>query len=182
MTAWGQEQFKLSKSSNGGPYTLEQTNDPVITKCYPPGTPRVYLQPFPWQIVQTPKETIFLYEYDHTVRHVFTDGRKHPEDVTPSYMGDSIGSWDGDTFVVDTVGFNDRTWLDRVGHPHSDQLHVIERFQRVNLNDLEVDITMEDAKALAKPWTVHLGFQLRADWTLEEQVCPDNGDFVSFEK
>ena len=182
FTSWGEEQFKKAKSSNGGQYTLQETNDPVITKCYPPGVPRIYLQPFPLQIVQTPKEAVILYEYDHTVRHVFTDGRKHPEDLTATYMGDSIGRWDGDTFVVDTVGFNDKSWLDRAGRPHSDQLHVIERFQRMNQNDLEIDITIEDAKALAKPWNVHLGFQLRPDWTIQEQVCADNGDFVSFEK
>ncbi len=68
-------------------------------------------------------------------------------------MGDSIGSWDGDTFVVDTVGFNTKTWVDRVGHGHSDQLHVVERFQRINQNDLELDLTMEDPKAFAAPWT-----------------------------
>jgi hypothetical protein len=182
FTAWGREQFEKAKASNGGQYTLQETNDPVITKCYPPGVPRIYLQPFPLQIVQTPKEVILLYEYDHTVRQVFTDGRKHPDDLTPTYMGDSIGHWDGDTLVVDTIGFNDKTWLDRAGRPHSDQLHVIERFQRMNQNDLELDITMEDPKALAKPWDAHIGFQLHADWTIEEQVCADNGDFVSFEK
>jgi hypothetical protein len=182
FTSWGQQQFKLAKSSNGGQYTLQETNDPVITKCYPPGVPRIYLQPFPLQIVQTPKEVIFLYEYDHTVRHVFTDGRKHPDDLTATYMGDSIGHWEGDTFVVDTIGFNEKTWLDRAGRPHSDQLQVIERFQRMNQNDLELDVTMEDPKSLAKPWDVHIGFQLHADWNIAEQVCADNGDFVSFEK
>ena len=182
FTVWGEEQFKKAKASNGGQYTLTETNDPVITKCYPPGVPRIYLQPFPFQIVQTPKEVILLYEYDHTVRHIFTDGRKHPDDVTATYMGDSIGRWDGDTFVVDTVGFNDKSWLDRAGRPHSDQLHVIERFQRMNENDMELDITMEDSKALAKPWNVHMGFQLRPTWTIAEQVCAENSDFVSFEK
>jgi hypothetical protein len=184
MTAWGQQQYKLAKSSNSGQYTLQETNDPVIAKCFPPGVPRIYLQPFPLQIVQTPKEVLILYEYDHTIRHVFIDGRKHPNgsDISLTYMGDSIGHWDGDTLVVDTVGFNEKTWLDRIGHPHSDQLHVIERFQRKNLNDLEVDITMEDPKALAKPWNAHIGFQLHPDWSLSEQVCTDNGDFTGFEK
>jgi hypothetical protein len=182
FTSWGQQQFKLAKSSNGGQYTLQETNDPVITKCYPPGVPRIYLQPFPLQIVQTSKEVIFLYEYDHTVRHIFTDGRKHPDDLTATYMGDSIGRWEGDILVVDTIGFNEKTWLDRAGRPHSDQLHVIERFQRMNQNDLELDVTMEDSKALTKPWDVHIGFQLHADWNIAEQVCADNGDFVSFEK
>jgi hypothetical protein len=182
LTPWGQQQFKLAKSSNGGDYNLDQTNDPVITKCYPPGVPRIYLQPFPLQFVQAPTEIIILYEYDHTVRHIFTDGRKHPDDVLPTYMGDSIGTWNGDTLVVDTVGFNDKTWLDRLGHGHSDQLHVIERFQRLNLNDLEMDLSMEDPKALAKPWTGHLGFQLHPTWRLEEQDCADNDSFLGFEK
>jgi hypothetical protein len=182
LTPWGEDLFKKSKSSNTGEYTLKDTNDPVITKCFPPGVPRIYLQPFPWQIVQTPKETLLLYEYDHTVRHVFTDGRKHPEDITPTYMGDSIGRWEGDTFVVDTVGFNEKTWLDRAGRSHSDQLQVIERFRRVNLNDLELDVTMQDPKALAEPWNAHMQFQLHPEWTLQEQVCTDNGDFLSFEK
>jgi len=182
MTPWAQQQFKAAKASNGGEFTLETTNDPVIAKCFPPGTPRIYLQPFPMQVVQTPKETFFLYEYDHTVRYVFTDGRKHPDDVTPTYMGHSIGHWEGDIFVVDTVGFNEQTWLDRVGHPHSDQLHVIERFHRLDQNNLEIDITMEDPKALAKPWSAHFGFSVHADWDIMEQVCTDNGAFVSFEK
>ena len=182
LTPYGEQLYKQAKSSNSGEYTLAETNDPVITKCYPPGTPRIYLQPFPWQIVQAPKEIIFIYEYDHTVRHIFTDGRKHPEDITPTYMGDSIGSWDGDTFVVDTVGFNTKTWVDRVGHGHSDELHVVERFHRINQNDLEMDLTMEDPKAYTMPWSGHLQFQLHPDWTLEEQVCPDNTDFTNFEK
>jgi hypothetical protein len=184
LTPLGEELFKKAKSSNNGEYTLETTNDPVITHCFPPGVPRIYLQPFPWQIVQTPKETILLYEYDHTVRHIFTDGRKHPDaaDIQPTYMGDSIGHWEGNTFVVDTVGFNDKTWLDRGGYGHTDQLHVVERFQRVNLNDLELDIRMEDPKAMTAPWNVHLQFQLHPNWNIEEQNCADNQSFLGFEK
>ncbi len=181
LTAFGQELFKKAKSSNSGEYTLKETNDPVITRCLPPGTPRIYLQPFPWQIVQTPKEVLFLYEYDHTVRHIFLD-RKHPDDPLQTYMGDSVGSWDGDLFVVDTIGFNDATWLDRAGHGHSDQLHVVERFHRVNQNDLELDIRMEDPKVLAEPWNVHLQFEYKPNWTISEQNCADNADFVNFEK
>ena len=182
LTEWGQQQFKLAKASNGGEYTLKETNDPILTKCLPPGTPRIYLQPVPMQVVQTPKAVLLLYEYDHIVRYVFIDGRKHPEDITPTYMGHSIGRWDGDIFVVDTVGFNDKTWLDRIGHAHSDQLHVIERFHRLDQNNLELDITMEDAKALTKPWDVHFGFSLHADWDIMEQACTDNAAFVNFEK
>ena len=182
LTALGQQKNKEAKASNGGEYTLQQTNDPVITKCFPPGVPRIYLQPFPVQIVQTPAELIILYEYDHIVRHVFTDGRKHPEDLSPTYMGHSVGRWDGDTFVVDTVGFNDKSWLDRIGHPHSEDLHVIERFHRTDRDNLELDIAMEDPKILAKPWNAHLGFALHSDWSLMEQVCTDNDAFLNFEK
>jgi hypothetical protein len=182
MTEWGQQQLKSAKASNNGAYTLKETNDPILTKCLPPGTPRIYLQPVPMQVIQTPKAVLLLYEYDHIVRYVFTDGRKHPEDITPTYMGHSIGRWDNDIFVVDTVGFNDKTWLDRIGHAHSDQLHVIERFHRLDQNNLELDITMEDAKALAKPWDVHFGFSLHPDWDILEQACTDNAAFVNFEK
>jgi hypothetical protein len=182
LTEWGQQQFRMAKASNGGEYTLQETNDPLLTKCLPPGTPRIYLQPVPMQVIQTPKAVLFLYEYDHIVRHVFIDGRKHPADITPTYMGHSVGRWDGNIFVVDTVGFNDKTWLDRIGHAHSDQLHVIERFHRLDQNNLDIDITMEDAKALAKPWDVHFGFSLHADWEIMELACTDNAAFVNFEK
>jgi hypothetical protein len=182
LTSLGQDLLKQSKSTNNGQYTLTTTNDPVVSKCLPAGVPRIYLHPLPWQIVQTPQETIFIYEWDHTVRHIFTDGRKHDPDANPTYMGESIGSWDGDTFVVDTVAFNEKTWLDRNGTGHTDQLHVIERFHRVNLNDLELDVTMEDAKALAEPWKVHMQFQLHPEWNLLEYACTDSIDFVDFEK
>jgi hypothetical protein len=183
LTPWGEEQFKMSKASNGGPYTLDQTNDPVITKCQPPGVPRIYIHPFPMQITQTPKEIIMLFEYDHTVRQIFLDGRKHPDDVTPTYMGNSLGTWQGnDTLVVDTVGFNDSTWLDRIGHRHSDQLHIVETFKRMDQDNLHVDITMEDPKALAKPWQGQMFFNLHPEWDIMEQVCTDNSDFLGFEK
>ena len=183
LTPWGEEQFKTSKSSNGGPYTLEQTNDPVITKCQPPGVPRIYIHPFPMQITQTPKEMIMLFEYDHTVRQIFLDGRKHPDDLTPTYMGHSIGTWDGDDSLVDdTIGFNDSTWLDRLGHRHSDQLHVVEHLKRPDRDNLQIDITMEDTKAFTQPWQGQMFFALHSDWDIMEQDCTDNSDFLGFEK
>jgi hypothetical protein len=183
MTAWAKERYDSTKPSNGPrTHSLKETDDPVLKTCLPPGVPRIYLQPFPIEILQTPKETLFLYEYDHTVRRVFVDGRKHPDDLTPTYMGDSIGHWDGDTFVVDTVGFNEKTWLDRDGHSHSDQLHVIERFHRADRDNMQIDISMEDPKALVKPWTSQLFFQLKPTWDVAEQVCTDNTAFLNFEK
>jgi hypothetical protein len=183
MTAWGKAKFEATKPSNGPrTHTLDQTDDPVLKSCLPPGLPRIYLQPFPMQIVQTPQEVIFLYEYDHTVRHVYIDGRPHPSDLTPTYMGDSIGHWDGNTLVVDTIGFNEKTWLDRDGHVHSDQLHVVERFHRVDRDHMQIAITMTDPKALAKPWETTLYYELKPDWHIMEQVCTDNAGFLGFEK
>ncbi|PYU25860.1 MAG: hypothetical protein DMG32_11355 [Acidobacteria bacterium] len=133
MTPWGQEKFKEAKDSNGGAYTLDQTKNPVLTRCYPPGVPRVYFHPYPFEFVQTPKYLLMIFEYDHTVRRIYTDGRPLPKDPDPLWLGYSVGHWEGDaTFVVDTVGFNEKTWLDRLGVPHSDQLHVTERFHRVD--------------------------------------------------
>jgi hypothetical protein len=183
MTAWGTEKYMAYKPSNGPrTHSLKETDDPVLKLCLPPGTPRIYLQPFPFQIVMTPKEMIMIFEYDHTVRQIFLDGRPHPEDLTPTYMGHSIGKWEGDTLVVDTVGFNERTWLDRDGHPHSDQLHVIERFHKVDGENMIDDITIEDPKVLVNPWKTQLNFQLKPGWDIMELACTDNEAFVDFEK
>jgi hypothetical protein len=183
MTAWATEKYMASKPSNGPrTHSLKETDDPVLRKCLPPGTPRIYLQPFPFQIVQTPKEIIFIYEYDHSVRYVFMDGRAHPGDLLATYMGHSIGKWEGDTLVVDTLGFNEKSWLDRDGHPHSDQLHVVERFHRADRDNLQIDIIMEDPKALAKPWKTQLHYQFKPDWDIMELACTDNASFEDFEK
>src|SRR6202521_4838970 len=104
MTSRGQAQFNAAKPSQGPRgVKLDETTDKVY-KCFPPGMPYIYLQLFPVQIVQTTKEVIELFEYDHTVRHIFIDGRKHPADLTPSYNGHSIGHWEANTLVVDTIG------------------------------------------------------------------------------
>ncbi len=183
MTAWGKQVYDNAKPSNGPRSNpLNVTNDPVLRTCLPPGTPRIYLQPFPFEIVQTPKAVIMIFEYDHTVRHIYTDGRPHPPDLNPTYMGDSIGRWEGNTLVVDTIGFNTRTWLDRDGHGHSDQLHVIERIHRTDLKHMEIDISMIDPKALVKPWDTKLYFQLEPTWNIMELACTDNAAFENFEK
>jgi hypothetical protein len=173
MTAWGVEKFKAAKPAFGpNKTTPQQSNDPVYG-CFPPGLPRIYLHPKPIEIVQLPDELIFMYEYDRIVRHIYIDGRPHDEFLDPPlWMGDSIGKWEGDTLVIDVIGFNDKTWLDRIGHPHSDALHVVERMRRVNHDTLSDDITIEDPKAYSKPWTVQTSFQLRPKLTLDwEGVC-----------
>ena len=182
MTEWGKEQFKAAKSSFGShEYPLEETNDPVLSKCFPPGVPRVYMHPFPFQFIQTPGEVVMLFEVDSLRREIYTDGQPHDAALLPLWMGNSIGHWEGDTLVVDTVNFNDKTWLDRIGHPHSDQLHVIERFRRTAPDHLVDDITIDDPKAYTKPWTARLEFKLRP-WKLTEQFCEDGENFMGLEK
>src|SRR5579864_330574 len=181
MTPWGKAQFDAARPSQGpNGVKLNETNDRVY-KCTPPGMPYIYIQLFPMQIIQTPKEVIELFEYDHIVRHIFMDGRKHPADLKPSYNGHSIGHWEGDTLVVDTVGLNGKNWLDRVGHPESAQMHILERIHRVDDKTLQVDMEFDDAKIYTKPWTAQIRFLLHPDWNILEHVCEDNLAFESFE-
>jgi hypothetical protein len=175
MTPWGQEQFNANKP-NLGPrsVSLSETNDPIM-KCFPPGVPRIYLiRGEPVEIARIPGRVLMLFEYDHFVRNIYMNGRPHPKDLNPSWMGDSIGKWDGDTLVVDTVGFNDKTWLDNDGHPHSEDLHVVERIRRVNHDTLMIDTTIEDPKTYTKPWTAHWIYELKPGWEIGEMVCEDN--------
>jgi len=175
MTSWGEEQYKAAKPVFGPNKTApKESNDPVY-RCFPPGLPRIYLHPKPVEIVQLKDEVVMMFEYDRIIRHIYTDGRPHDEFLDPPlWMGDSIGKWEGDTLVIDSIGFNDKTWLDRAGHPHSDALHVIERMRRASHDALIDDITMEDPKAYTKPWTVQIRFQLKPDLALDwEGVCED---------
>jgi hypothetical protein len=181
LTPWAQAKYKEAKASNNGKYTLQTTNDPVLTKCDPPGLPRVYFHPYPFEFIHTPKYTLMLYEYDHMVRRIYTDGRSIPDDPDPTWMGFSVGHWEGDTtFVVETAGFNDKTWLDRLGHPHSNQLHVTARFRRIDRDHMQIDISMQDPKALVKPWTTTFYSELRPKWELGEISC--SGDYLEFSK
>jgi hypothetical protein len=182
MTAWGQAQFRTAKPSFGPhAFPLTETNDPIYHTCVPMGFPRIFLYPLPMQIIQAPGEVILLFEYDSVRHQIFTDGRPHDTSLGPLWMGDSIGHWDGDTLVADTVNFNDKTWLDRMGHPHSEALHVVERIRRVDHDHLVDDITIDDPKAYTKPWTAHLPFVLKPKWTLAEAFCEDENSFQEIE-
>ncbi len=182
LTPWAQAQLQATRPAYG-PRAVPDSTDPVNpTKlgahgCYPPGVPRIYLHPLPMEIIQIPGRVLLRFEFDHLLREVWMDGRGHPSDLEPTYMGHSIGRWEGNTLVVDTIGFNDRTWIDRVGHRHSEDLHVIERFRRVDHDTLENDITVEDPKAFTKPWNTHVIFALRPDWKILEYSCADNANF-----
>jgi hypothetical protein len=152
-------------------------SDDPLARCLPHGVPRVNTNGlFPFKIVQTPTLVVLLYEQMNLFRQVFLDGRTLSADVNPTWLGYSTGRWEGDTLVVDTRGFNDKTWLDtQKGRPASDALHVVERFRRPKLGDLEVVATIDDPKAYAKPWTTttqHFTLQPQAD--LLEFVCAEN--------
>lgn len=145
--------------------------DPMA-KCLPPGVPRVMSTAFPIEIVQTPGRVTILLEYDHYVRRIFTDGRPHPPDLDPTWLGHSIGHWEGKTLVVDTVGLNDKTWLDEAGHPHSEALHVVERFTRSDDGkSLEHHVTIDDPQMYAQPWTSSKTYAFRTDMAIMEWVC-----------
>lgn len=169
---WAEAKYKAAKPGYG-PRATPDSQDPILN-CYPPGVPRIMLIPFPMQIIQLPGQVMMVFEYDHFVRFVDLERRQHPKDLSPTWMGDSIGHWEGDTLVVDTVGLNDKTWLDQVGHPHSDVLHVIERIRRPDHDTLVDDITIDDPKAYVKPWNGQQIFTLKRGWHLLEYICEDN--------
>ena len=146
-------------------------------RCLPHGVPdAMMVRSGPWKIVQTPRVTLILFEEMNHYRQVFTDGRSFPKDPNPTWLGYSIGKWEGDTFVVDTTGFNDQTWLDDPGHPHTDAMHAIERFRRPDFGHLEIDITIDDPKAYTAPWTVTARFDLLPDTELIENLCDNEKD------
>jgi len=146
--------------------------------CLPPGTPRINFGGGPFKILHTPQVTAFLYETiaGMTFRQVFTDGRSLPQANEPTWLGYSVGSWDGDAFVVETTGFRDGGWLDtRKARPHSDALRVTERFRRTDFGHMQLTITINDPKAFLKPWTVQTRLTLLPDTELVEAFC-DNHD------
>ena len=142
--------------------------------CLPPGLPRATIVGlFPIQIIQTPQQIAILYEYMNVFR-VIALNAKHPDDVVPTYMGDSVARWDGETLVVDVIGFNDKTWLTGTGTLHSEQLHLTERYTRVDKDRINYDVTIEDPKVLTKPWTIHSSMMLLEGTRLQEYICAEN--------
>jgi hypothetical protein len=165
LQAWAQQKFQ----ENG---SLKQ-ND-LVLRCLPPGIPRIMLTARPFAIVQTPQRILFLYEGGaHVWRQVWMDGRAHPKDPNPDWLGHSIGHWEGDTLVVDSVGFNDRTWLDDAGHPHTEQLHVIEKYTRTDPLTMKYDVLIDDPGAYTKSWTSSNSLSFRPGEKLAEDICLD---------
>jgi len=157
--------------------------DDPLSGCMPPGVPRIDMStpdaPHPFKIVQTPKLVALLYETstNSTFRQVFLDGRPLPTDPQPTWLGYSIGRWEGDTLIVDTLGFNGLSWTDTAkGHPQTEAAHVTERFNRRSFGNLEIEITIDDPNAYVKPWSAKVPVHLLPDTDLIETYCENEKD------
>jgi hypothetical protein len=149
--------------------------DPTAS-CRPGGMPRIMTTPYPMEFVIQPDRVVILMEISSQVRRIFTDGRKHPtgDDLNPTYMGHSIGHWEGDTLVVDTVGMRGDTVYDVSAAMHSDQVHEVERIRRISPTQMEDLMTIDDPVAFTRPWVVRRTYDLKPDWEITEYVCEDN--------
>jgi len=166
---WAAELFKRRSDALG--------KDRPSERCIPHGIPDgMLVRNSPFKIVQTAGEMVILYEEFNHFRQIFTDGRGFPPETSPSWFGYSIGRWDGDTFVAETTGFNDQSWFDDPGHPHSDALRVTERFRRPDFGHMTVEVTIDDPKAYTKPWSVNIPFNLLPDTELIESICENERD------
>jgi hypothetical protein len=159
--------------------------DDPMNRCMPPGVPRINMTtangPHPLKIVQTPTLVVLLYETsaNSTFRQVFMDGRTFPKEPQPTWLGYSIGRWDGSSLVVDTLGFNGQAWVDTAkGHPQTESAHVTERFTRRDFGHMDIDITINDPGAYEKPWRAQVPFHLLPDTDLIETYCENEKDHV----
>ena len=170
MTAWAQARFASAKSGYGD-NAAPGGNDPITT-CDPNGLTRVLIQPTPIEIFQVSGRVIMNFEWSHIWRYIWTDGRELPKDPDPSWYGYSVGKWAGDTFVVETVGFNDKPWIDFFGHPRSEEMRLTERYQRVDHDTLELVMTINDPTAYTKPWVSNKKtYKLAPKEELRESLC-----------
>jgi len=166
---WAEELFKYRRSTS--------SKDDPTANCIVGGVPRSDLVGYPFKILQVPGMVAILYEAVHSYRQIFTDGRQLPKDPNPSWFGYSVGKWEGDAFVVQATGFNDKGWLDNGGKPATDQLRVTERFIRKDFGNMDIQITVDDPKAYTKPWTVTQPLAYQADTELLEYICNENNKY-----
>jgi hypothetical protein len=167
LQPWAEAKFKAANL---------QTDDPSLA-CLPEGTPRVMFVPVPMEIFQVPTRVIILHEAIQVARQIYLN-RKHRDDLYASYSGDSIGKWEGDTLVVDTISFTDKTWVDFVGLPHSEAMHLVERIRRIDHNTLVDDFTIDDPMAYTKPITAQQIYKLEPGWEIQEYVCTENNKYT----
>lgn len=165
-TPWAIDEMKRRKANLFG-------DDPHV-RCLPPSFPRAWGLPHITKLIQIPGELAILDEYNASYRQIFTDGRPLPVDPQPSWQGYSTAHWDGDALVVTTTGFRDDIWLDSAGSPLTDAGKMTERIRRPNFGTLLIDLTIEDAKAYTRPWTIHLKQGLVVDTEMIDEICLEN--------
>jgi len=163
----GAEKFRVARAADDtGQYS----------SCMPPGIPQSFFVPYYTQIVQAPKQIVIAHEYLNLHRIIPTDGRAHPPDPDPSWMGNAVGKWEGDTLVIDSIGYNDRTEIN--GYKHTESLHVVERISRPDVNTLSYEATIEDPNVFAGPWVIRRTFPLLPEYdSINEFVCENNRDY-----
>jgi hypothetical protein len=166
LQPWAAQLYKERIENNG--------KDHPGVRCLPSGIPEKNNIPDGLKVVQTPDLVVFLYESRTIYRQVFLDGRPLPKNAQPTWMGYSIGRWEGDTLVVETIGQNGKTWLDMKGLPGTESLKVTERYTRPNIGRITIDVTIDDPKAYTKPWNVKLTWRLVPDTDLIESICEEN--------
>ena len=176
LTPWGQARLDAARPLVGPKAIAGEENSPTL-RCDPDGPPKVLNHPNPFEIVQIPGRMFMFFEEQHIWRTIWADGRELPKDSDPSYLGYTVGKWEGDTFVVETIGFNDKVWADAYGDPRSEQTHLTERYRRLNHDTLELQVTIDDPKSYTKPWVsppkLH---KLEANWEIAEWFCVADED------
>jgi hypothetical protein len=171
MTPWAKARFDAEKPGYGV-RGAPGGNDPIL-QCDPIGFPRIMLMPTPQEIIQVPGRVLQFWEREHEWRPIWTDGRPLPEDPDPAWYGYAVGHWEDDyTLVVESTGFDDRTWLSPTGYPHSEQMRVTERYRRVDHDTISYDMTITDPTAYTKPLvTPHRTMKLRTGAEIPESLC-----------
>lgn len=171
LTPWGQAKYDAAKPLMG-PRAVGGQEDSAALHCDPSGPPQLLILPNPWEIVQIPGRMFMFFEEYHIWRTIWTDGRPLPKNPDPTWLGYSVGHWEGDTFIVDTVGFNDRVWADLSGNPRSEKAHLIEKYRRLNHDTLEQQIIIDDPMSYTKEWVsppkLH---KLEPNWEIAEWFC-----------
>ena len=173
MTEWGKAKFDANKVSYGPRAVEPELNNDPVSQCEPLGYPRdlweANLRPF--EFIQTPDRVLQHMQYHDTWRTIWTDGRALPKDPDPAWYGYAIGRWEGDTFVVESMGYDDRTWIDHFGNPHSDQMRLVERWRRVDKDTLKLDMTLTDPKTYTKPWVAETITFVNPKAAIFEEIC-----------
>ena len=175
FTPWGKRQYEYQKDQFVPPQANERGRNELdpSSHCFPDGPTRLMSDTNPFEIIQSARRVMIFSETNHEVRQIWTDGRQHPKDLDVTWNGHSIGKWDGDALVADTIGMHEETWLDGAGRGPSDKLHLVERFRRLDHDTLQIDMTIDDPKAYTKPFTVQIVRKLRPDWDIAETVTCD---------